>query len=159
MEKFLRSGKKRPGGIDGLEKLNVQDVQENIWQVTLRDISNLQGEVIKIGEITYEDLNLLEESESLEITFEDAKEEGFIFLRGYAVVSEDFDNGTYGYEYFNTNGINAVAFAADAVVSRTEFPTKALQDITVTLTLLYANLQDWTAGVLDIYIEVKKFPV
>lgn len=150
------TNKKKPGGITGSENLNVEDREERIWDVSLQDIANLSGKVIKIGEITYEDLNLLGDDTSFEITFEDAKAVGTIFLRGYAKPLEEFNSYSYGY---SENSISNVVIEVVAVTGNTTYPDSRVQDIKVTLTITSTNMQDWTSGVLGIYIETKNFPV
>lgn len=152
------TNKKKPGGITGSEMLNVEDREGRLWDVTLRDIANLQGKVIKIGEITYEDINTLGDDTSFEITFEDAKILNQIFLRGYAKISEEFNSYSYGYSENYITGVTIEA-VANTSGSNITYPDSNVQDIKVTLTVNSANMQDWTSGVLDIYIETKKFPV
>lgn len=138
-------------------KNGIVDEQLRKWDVSLQDISNLQGEVVKIGEVTYEDLNLLGDDTSFEITFEDTKESGLIFLRGYAKILTEFNSYSYGYSENRINNV-VISSVANSVGSNTTYPDSNVQDILVTLTLNSINLQDWSSGVLEIFIETKVFP-
>ena len=149
--------KLKPGGITGTERINVEDSDKlkKIWDISLQEISNLNSKLIKIGEVTYEDLNSLGDDTEFEITFSDAKLEDYIFIRGVAKISEEFNSYSYGYSenYISNVVITAVANTPGTL---TTFPDSQTQDILTVLTMNSANLQDWTSGVLEIYIEIKR---
>lgn len=165
------TGRIKPAGLDGTEKIDIKSRKGaksnlfDIFETSLQNIANLSGEVLKIGEITYSDLNSLGSGTSLEVTFANAKLANEFFIRGFAKVSTAFTNQQYGYggsySYYSNNRILDVAIEDVQTTSSSStpsFPNNEVQDIKATITLENSNLQDWDAGILDIYIEVKNYP-
>lgn len=165
------TGRVKPAGLDGTEKLDIRSRKGaysnlfDIFETSLQDIANLSGEVIKIGEIDYADLNSLGSGTSLEVTFTNAKLAGEFFIRGFAKVSTAFTNQQYGYGYgygyYSNNRILNVEIEDVQTTPSSptpSFPSNEAQNIKVTITLESSNLQDWDVGVLDVYIEVKNYP-
>jgi hypothetical protein len=168
MNKIRYTDKRKPGGLDGKERINIASRKGqysnnfDIFDTSLQDIVNLAGKVTKVGEVTYSDLNLLGSSTSLEVVFSGGKPVGNLFIKGYAVITTAFSNQVYGYDYgyasYSNNKINNVEITVEGD-STTNFPNNAAQDIVVTITLNSANLQDWDAGVLEVYMESKTYPI
>jgi len=159
---MLITNRKSLTGIDGSELFNYQDKQKRVYASSFQDVANLSGKVTKVGEITYSDLNLLGSSTSLEVVFAGGKPTGNLFIKGYAVITTPFSNQIYGYEFdysgYSNNKINNVEVTVEGN-STTNFPNNAAQDVVATITLNSSNLQDWDAGVLEIYMESKTYPI
>lgn len=163
--KIIYTDKKKPGGIDGSEELNFVDKQKRPWKGKLQDIANLQGYIVKIGEITYADLNELGSSTSLEVEFENAKELNKLYIRGFAKITTPFTNQQYGYSgsygIYSDNRIIDISVSCSNTLSSSStplFPNNEAQNILSTITLENTNLQDWDAGIAEIFIEIKEYP-
>jgi len=159
--------KRKIGSLDGTEfiKNGIVDSQLRNWDVSLIDISDLQGKIVKIGEITYEDLNLLGPSTTLDVVFPDAKEANKFFLRGFAKITTPFTNQVYGFDYgytsYSTNKVTNIVISqvSTSPINTLKFPNSEAQDINARITLAETNSQDWDNGVIEVYIEVKEYPI
>lgn len=110
------------------------------------------GEIIKIGEFDYTDLNI-DSSRTKTIIFSDAKPKDKLFVRGFMVIDEEFEE-----DYYYESGNNIVRFiCSETFIKATNIPNSDIRDIECVITL-NGNDQDWIAGKASVYIEVKPFP-
>lgn len=110
------------------------------------------GEIIKIGEFDYTDLNI-DFSRVKTIIFSDAKPKDKLFVRAFMVIDEEFEE-----DYYYESGNNITRFiCSETFIKATNIPNSDIRDIECVITL-NANDQDWIAGKASVYIEVKPFP-
>lgn len=115
-------------------------------------ITELAGQIIKIGEFDYTDLNIANKP-TITIYFSDAKPKDKLFVQGFMVIDEEFEE-----DYYYESGNNITRFiCSETFIKATNIPNSDIRDIECVITL-NANDQDWIAGKASVYIEVKPFP-
>ena len=115
-------------------------------------VTELAGQIIKVGEFDYTDLNIYITSR-IAIYISDAKPENKLFVRGYFVIDEAFAEDYYYEEDHNIINIEIT----EEPVKGSNIPNSNVRNIKCMITL-DGNNQDWVQGKASIYIEVVPFP-
>lgn len=115
-------------------------------------ITELAGQIIKIGEFDYTDLNI-DFNRRRTIIFSDAKPKDKLFVQGFMVIDEEFEE-----DYYYETDYNIISFSAEETpVKGSSMPSPDVRDITCSINM-DGNNQDWIAGKASVYIKVVPFP-
>ncbi len=129
------------------------------------------GELVKIGEITFDELNEGEAAATQTITFAGAVPEGFYFEKAFVKTNIAFVSYA-GRAALTLNTINPIPSDYSVINEGAEFHTKAVDisdsessmssisgnDVNVILGFGGTNPQDWTAGKMSVYVQLINFP-
>jgi hypothetical protein len=142
------------------------------WKLGIREwriwVEENVGEVIPIGEITFEDLNSADIVKDIDIVFTGKKPAGKEVECLYFKNVEKFETEPYEYSeysgYGNSNKILSLSRKDNSEIANISdlgvcIPEATKTDITVNLKLESDNAKDWISGKILVYARLRDFIV